>query len=345
MATPQDCQISVAAEAAYKTYQAVTRSLEFNDESLQWMKDVKQGNGMRVTSRLPRRDRRVITKGGGGGDLSMDFGSKGLGLMLQGAFGGAVTPTQISTSGAYVQIHTFGDVPPSFSIQKTTPQVDGTTLTTNTLLGCMVDTLDIESGNGEIVTCKFGMDIGDYTTAQAYVNVASAPYPGGQLFHFGQATAWIGGAVTLATGSTIASSTGVTTIGVRNLSLALNNDLSKERYNYNGTVGGQARKAKPIVGNRALTGKFTAEFDQTTLRDAYLADSDLAILLDFQGEAITTSFARLQLVIPVARLDSDAFPKSNGGDMVTQDFEFTVTETTPGTAPFQLVYVSSDTTI
>lgn len=346
MATPQDCQISAAAEAvAYRTYAAPTRSYEFNDESLQWMKDAKQGTGLRVSSRLPRSGRRFITKGSGGGDLTMDFASKGLGPLLQAALGGAVTPTQIATSGAYVQIHTLGDVPPSLTIQKTTPQVDGSTLTTNTFLGCMVDTMDIDSPNGEIVTVKFGLDIGDINTAQAYVNVASAPYAGGTLFHFGQATARIGGTITAAVTSTVASSTGATTIGVRNLSLSLNNDLAKDRYNYNGTVSGQARKAKPVVGNRALTGKFTAEFDNTTLRDAYLADTDLAILLDFQGEAITTSFARLQLVIPVARLDSDALPKSNGGDLITQDFEFTVLETTPGTAPFQLVYVSSDTTL
>lgn len=346
MATFQDCQISGSQESTYKTYVAPTRSWEFTDESFDWDKNVAQGKGLRVSSRTWRSGRRVLTRGEGKGDLNLDVLSKGMGILFDAAFG-ASTVTQISASAAWQQVYTLGDTPKSLSIQKSEPQADGT-LTTLTLLGCMVDSFEIANENGGLLTSKFTFDVGDYTTSQAYVNTASAPYAGVNPFHFGQAAIKVGGTVTLGTSTTLATSTGVTTIGVRDFSMSVNNNLKDDRYNYGNTVtvnsATQVRKSKPTVGMREITGKFTAEYDQTTLRDAWLNDTDVPLLLTFTGATIASTAETFQVALPAVKLESGP-PKSNGGDLITIEHTFTVLDGLVAAQPVQVNYISTDTAL
>ncbi len=342
MATPQDCSVGAVAESTYKTYVAPTRTFEFTSETFDWQKDAKQGAGMRVSSRVPRSGRRVVTKGEGKGDLEMDVVNKGMGLLWNAAFG-ANTVTQISATIAYQHVYTLGDTPPSLTIQKGVPQVDGSTISAMSYMGCMVESMDLESANGEIVTAKFSFDCGDYTNAQSLASLAYPTTP--ELFHFGLGEVKLGGTVTVATTTAIATSTGATTTGVRDFSLTLNNNLNTERYNYNGVASGQGRKAKPLVGMREITGKFTAEYDATTYRDAYLADTDVPLLVTFTGSTIVSANKYvLQLVIPSAKLDSGT-PQSNGGDLITVEHNFSVLDGLSASTPIQLVYVTTDTAV
>lgn len=342
MPTSQDCSVSAVAEVTYKTYVAPTRSFEFTNETLDWQKDAKQGQGMRVASRVDRRGRRVVTKGEGKGDLELDFVNKGMGLLLNAGMG-ANTVTQISASAAWQHVYTFGDTPPSLTVQKGLPMVDGT-LNYMSYLGCMVESFDIESPNGEIVTAKFGFDVGDYTNAQAGAALAYPTTP--ELFHFGQGEVKLGGTVTLASTTALASSTGATTTGVRDFSFSVNANLNTERFNYNGVASGQGRKAKPVrMANPEITGKFTAEYDANTYRDAYLNDSDVPLLVTFTGSTIAgANKYALQLVLPSSALESGS-PQSNGGDLITIEHNFKILDGLVAAQPVQVVYVTTDTAV
>lgn len=343
MATPQDCSVGAVAESTYGTYVAPTRTFEFTNETFDWTKDVKQGAGMRVSSRVARSGRRVVTKGEGKGDLEMDVVNKGMGLLWHAAMG-ANTVTQIGASAAYQHVYTLGDTPPSLTIQKGIPQVDGSTINAMSYMGCMVESFDLESANGEILTAKFSFDCGRYDNSQSLASLAYPTTP--ELFHFGLGAIKLGGTVTVATTTALATSTGATTTGVRDFSLSVNNNLNVERYNYNGIASGQGRKAKPVVGGlREITGKFTAEYDATTYRDAYLADTDVPLLVTFTGSQIAGSnnYA-LQLVLPSVKLDSGT-PQSNGGDLITVEHSFTVLDGLVASQAMQLVYVTTDTAV
>lgn len=342
MSTPQDCSVNAVAEVTYGTYVAPTRAFEFTSETFDWQKDAKQGQGMRVGSRVPRSGRRVVTKGEGKGDLEMDVVNKGMGLLWHAGMG-ANTVTQISASAAYQHVYTLGDTPPSLTIQKGVPQVDGSTINAMSYMGCMVESFEVESANGEIVTAKFSFDCGRYDNAQSFAALTYPTTP--ELHHFGGGAVKLGGTVTVATSTALATSTGATTTGVRDFMISVNNNLNTERYNYNGVASGQGRKAKPLVGTREITGKFTAEYDATTYRDAYLADTDVPILVTFTGSNIAGGNNHaLQFVLPSVKLDSGT-PQSNGGDLITVEHNFTVLDGLVASQAMQLVYVTTDTAV
>jgi hypothetical protein len=59
VASTQDCSVGFVAETTYKTGVTVSRWVEYLDESLDWNKNIKQGKGLRVGSRVARSARRV----------------------------------------------------------------------------------------------------------------------------------------------------------------------------------------------------------------------------------------------------------------------------------------------
>ncbi len=198
---PGDCAVGVAKETTWGTYAPVTRFCEFVSEKLEADKKVIQSAGLRAGSRLARADRRIVASRDVKGDLEYELQSKGMGLQLDAAMG-ASTSTVVS-GGTYQQVFTFGDTPPSLSIQKTLPQTGGTVLTPFTFTGCMIDSLDLSSGNGEIVKAKFGIvgkSVDTATAAEPVSYAASA-----SLFHFAQGTISVGGTLTVPTSTALAS--------------------------------------------------------------------------------------------------------------------------------------------
>ncbi|MBK8399926.1 MAG: hypothetical protein IPL29_02295 [Propionivibrio sp.] len=120
MTTPQDCSIGLGVESTYGTAVARTRWFEFLDESFNYVKSIKQGQGMRVGSRVARSGRRVVASAEGAGDLTVEAVTKGLGLLWQLAVGSG-TSTLVS-AGLYQQVFTLADVPSSATIQKGIPR-------------------------------------------------------------------------------------------------------------------------------------------------------------------------------------------------------------------------------
>lgn len=347
MATFQDCSIgftgATSGESAYKTYTTVSRWVEFNDESLDWKKNVKQGKGLRVGGRVARTGRRQVPTAAGDGDFTMEIVNKGMGLLWQAAMGSA-TSTIIAATTAYQQNFTLGDAPPSLSIQKGIPQVGQGSPDAYTFLGCMVDSFELTIPANDIPTVKFNFDIGDINTSAGGGTAYASPTMPTALTNFSgaQVTATLGGTLTVPTTTAKASIASGVAAGVRNFSLTVNNNLATDRYNF----GASGRKAKPTVGLRTITGKMTVEYDSTTWSQNFLNDTSFPVIVDISGAQIGTSGRNegLQIVLPDVRIDA-SLPNANQGGLVSVDYTFTVTDNLTAAQPIYLVASTADTAL
>ena len=334
MTTFQDCSLGVAVESTYRTFVTPTRFPEFTDESLSWEKGVKQGAGLRVGGRVPRSARRVVTTAAGSGDFTMELASKGMGLLWQAALGTGASTLVSGTT--YQQNFTLGDTPNSLTIQKGIPRVDGT-VDAYSFTGCMVDEVEIDCSNGDIATAKFSIDAGDLTTAQGY---ATPSYPASfGLFHFGTGTLAVNGTLTAPTTTAIASVVSPASVAVRGFNLSIGNNLATDRYNF----GASGRKAKPSVGTREIKGRLTIEYDGIVLRDAFLNDTDVSIVLTMTAGALSASTETFQIVLPCVRLEGD-IPEANS-DLITVDVDFTVLDNLTAAQPIWIVQRTADTAL
>jgi hypothetical protein len=332
--TFQDCSIGLLNESTYKTFVAPTRFLEFTDENLGWDKNVKQGAGLRVGGRVARSARRVVPTAAGKGDFTVEVPTKGMGLLWQAALGTGVS-TLVSGS-TYQQNFTLGDTPNSLTIQKGIPQVGGT-VDAYSFLGSMISGFELDCPNGDIVTAKFTVDAGDLSTAQAYATPSYAASFG--LFHFAQGVLNVNGTLTAPTTTTLGSVASPIAASIRAFNVKVDHNLAVDRYNY----GGAGRKSKPSVGLRDITGRITIEYDQTTLRDAFLNDTDVQLVLTFTGAALSTGNETLQIILPCVRLEGD-LPQASP-DLITVDCDFRVLDNLTAAQPIWIIHRTADTAL
>jgi hypothetical protein len=335
MATFQDGSLTLVNEATYKTYVAPTRGYEITDHNLNWDKNVKQGQGLRVGGRVARSARRVVPSADGKGDFTVEAASKGMGLLWNAALG-ANTSTVVS-GATFQQVFTLGDTPPSLTVQTGQPEVGGT-VDAVSWLGSMCDSWEFTFPNADIASLKTTWDIGDISTAQSYV-APGGTYPATpNLFHFANGTISTG---TLTAPTTTALASAVTaTANIRSGSIQCNNNLRDDRLNY----GGAGRKAKPTVGLRDITGTLEVEYDSTTYRDLILTDGAMTLLVQFTGGALSTGVETLQVALPEIKLDGD-FPKPKGADLVVQSVKFEVLDNLTAAQPIWVVHRTADTVI
>ena len=335
MATPQDCSIGLVNEGTYGTYVAPTRFYEFTDEGFGRKPNRKQGQGLRVGGRVARSGRRVTTTVQGEGNLELEAVSKGLGLLLAAATGSG-TSTLVSGS-TYQQNFVLGDTPNSLAIQKGIVDAGGT-VRAHSFLGCMVSGWSFMAPSDDVAKFSFDFDIRDLDTAQSY---AAPSYPSApSLYNFSQAAATYAGTVTVPTATALASG-GTAATDIRDFELNVNNNLATDRFNF----GAAGKKAKPTVGLREISGKFTAEYAANGYRDDFIADTERAIVVTLtSSEALSVGTATLQVVLPAVKLDS-GIPVSNNGDFVTVEHNFTVLDNLTAAQPLYVVLRTADTAL
>lgn len=337
MAAALDASIGVGTETTYKTGVTPTRWFEYLDESLDWAKNIKQGKGLRVGSRVARSARRVVPTADGGGDFTMECVSKGMGLLWSYLMGSG-TSTLVST-GVYQQVFTLADVLPSFTLQKGIPRVniDGTfTTDPYTFLGCTADTFELDFTQADILQLKATIDAGDLTTATAYAapSYASAP----SVFHFAGGTV-SSGVLTAPTATALASGT-TTLADIRGGTLTVNHNTKQDRYNF----GGGGRKSKPTVGLRDISGKIDIENDTTAFRDAVLNETPMCLIWTYVGAALTSGTETLQVVLPEVKFDTE-LPKTNGTDLITPSMSYAVLDNLTAAQPIWIVTRTSDSAL
>ncbi len=327
MTTPQDCSVGLGIETVYGTAAARTRWFEFLDESFNYVKNVKQGVGLRVGSRVAGSGRRVVASAEGSGDLTIEAVTKGLGLLWQLAMGSG-TSTLVS-AGLYQQVFTLGDVMPSATIQKGIPRaawpVDAYTFT-----GCMVESLTIDCPNADNVKVKTSWNAKDMTTATAYTAPSYATGP--SLFTFAHGAIY-SGTLTAPTATALGSAP-TAVAGIRSGSIDLKHNLKTDRYN----CGGGGRKDKPIPGLREISGSMVAEYAGTSFRDAVMADTSLTIVKTF-----TSGTDVLQIIVPDVRLDGD-LPKAST-DLALQDIKWVGLDGLSAAQPIWIVCRTADTAL
>lgn len=334
MATPQDSSIGIVKEVTYKTAVVQTRWAEFLDSSLDFNKNVKQGQGLRVGARVARSARRTVPTADGGGDFSMECASKGMGLFWEGCLGTGVS-TLVSGS-TFQQVFTLGDAPPSWSLQEGIPEAGGT-VDAYSFLGSMVDNWEFAFPNGDIATLKMAIDAGQVSTAIGYAAPSYAAEPV-NLFHFANASISTG-ALTAPT-TTVLGSLATPTVNVRGGSIQVSNQLRGDRYN----AGGGGRKSKPTVGLRTISGKLDVEYDAVTYRDLVMNDTPMSLLVQFTGGALSTGVETLQVIIPEIKLDGE-LPKPNGTDLILQSLSFQGLDNLTSAQPIWVVTRTADTAL
>ena len=327
MTTPQDCSVGLGVESVYGTAVARTRWFEFLDESFNFVKNVKQGVGLRVGSRVARSGSRVVASAEGSGDLTIEAVTKGLGLLWQLGLGSG-TSTLVS-AGLYQQVFTLGDAMPSATIQKGIPRADGT-VDAYTFTGCMVESLTIDCPNADNVKVKTSWNAKDMTTATAYTAPSYATGP--SVFTFAHGAVY-SGALTAPTATALGSAA-TPVASIRSGSITIKHNLKTDRYN----CGGGGRKEKPFAGIREISGSMVAEYADTAFRDAIVNDTSMTLVKTFTSGADV-----LQVVIPDVRFDGDTVKASL--DLAMQELKWTGLDGLTAAQPIWIVCRTADTAL
>lgn len=303
-----DCSIGLAAETVFGTYVAPSTHLEFTSETLQANQEFVQGAGLHAGSITDRFSRRVKGRINPSGDIVCDADSVTITPLLAAAFGSA-TP---SGAGPYTRLFTppVGDYLPSYTIQKGIPILGGTSVAAHNFLGMVCSQLALSAANNAIVSATTSWIGRDMETTTPLVTPAYAA--SSELFTFFGGSLTVGGTVTMPTSTTHATG-GTAVANVTDFSLTYANGLSADDGFTFGGAGKRTRK--PALMKRAITGQITAEFDATTLRDASLAGTGLALVLNLVSGA-----DELQITLPKIVFASNV-PASNGGSVITQQFD------------------------
>jgi hypothetical protein len=337
MTTQHDSAITLKKESSFGTPVTVDSSYPFTDTDLEYKPTFAQGvspYGARVVSAAAR----VLVKSEVGGSFTTEGKTKGLGKLFEAALGVGVSNNIADTS--YQQLFTplVDDYLPSYTIQLGVPLIGGTT-SPMTFAGMVCGGFELTADNAAIPMIKWNWVGKSMATDTAFVTPA---YPATSIpFSF------VGGTIqsgTVTVPTTTALGSGNSTLAnIRSINVNYDNGLDTEGFNF-GASGTRSRK--PVVELRSITGTLVAEYDSNTLRDAFVNQTDVAIILKFATTtAISGSnYPTLQIVIPVTRLEGETPKPANGGP-ITQSLTFTGLDGGVASHPIYVAIVTAETAI
>ena len=338
-------QIGIAQEVTPGTPVTPSRFYEYDSETLSLKRKVMQGGGLRPDKTYDRASRRYVTQRDVQGDISLDFPTKGAGLLLANMLGSfATVATQLAATAAWRQVHVPGPFTgKALTIQKGVPRTDGT-VEAYTYPGCKITTWQLDCAQSDLLKLKVSVDAMDeLTTASTPAGLAlgTASYSAAQGdFTFVQGALLSGGTPSTAAGVTTISG-GTPVAGVNSVSIMGSAPVNNSRF-----FLGSATKAEQIQNAYAtITGSMVCEFTNRALYDQYRADASAAISLTFTGPIIAAANAyTLQILMPVAFLEDGASPAVGSADIVTQTIPFTGLDdgTNP---PMQIIYITTDVAV
>lgn len=339
MTTQFDCTIGLKKETTYGTAVTVDKFFEFTDEDLGWQPTFVDGSATRYGMRVQASDRRVLVKDACGGSFTVEAMTKGLGALMEAALG--VGTSTLIAGSAYQQLFTPTTAGmPSYTIQKGIPPLGGGAVQPQTYSGMVCTGFEFNVDNGGVPTFKYNWEGKNLETATAYT-AASYPASNG-LLTFVNGTITVGGSVTVPTTTALATG-GTSVANVRSATFSWDNNTDKEGYNF-GSAGKRGRA--PVLGLRSGSGTLVVDYTDNVLRDAYLNQTDLAVVLTFTGTTLIsgTSYPTIQLTLPCIRLNGE-MPKAAGGDVITQSIEFNVYDNRVAAEPVYVAIVTAETAI
>lgn len=320
-ATGLDAQVGYAAEPSYGTYQAPTRFLEFNSQSFaaDVAKVMAAGLGR---GRFNRHDRTRTYIRGAAGAVEHEVTTKGFGLLFEHCLG---QNTVTTPGGATLRrLHTIipestGLRGKSLTVQAGIPDVTGT-VQPLTFLGGKVADWELKAAVDEIL--KLSMSL-DFKTVRVSDALAAATYPSSARNLY-----WVDGALTV----------GGSAYPVKTVSIKGTNGLATDRRSLGNT------KREPLAAAFAgIEGTFEGEFEDRDLYDAFVAGTQMALVLTFASDTIIEAANpyKLTATLPVIEWKGST-PSVSGPGVVPQQLPFVALDN--GTDPIiKLEYETTDT--
>lgn len=343
MGIQSDYTLGMAKESVYGTGVVPSRFFEPETFSLKESVTTAQGSGMRPGKRLARAARRALVKRECAGDITMDATTVGLGYFLAAFFGVTTTTETAAASGVFQQVHTMktSDFSDSYTIQQGIPRLGSGITDAYTYLGAQCSTLSIEAPADDIVSLSTSWVARELKLDTAY---AAPSYPADlDLFTFVGGRIYVGGGAFTAPTATALATAGTALATVRTAQVNLDNGLDSNGFNMGGA--GRRTRAAAYTGGKAdaVGGSFELEYTNRDLVDAYLAQTELCMLLTFEGPDVIASGLKptLQIAVPSIYLDGD-LPEPNGGDVITTSHDWTGLQGTDP-QPVYAVYRAADT--
>lgn len=316
MSTTLDHSLGIGLESTFGTAVTPTRWYEIlPDSEVEWDPEPKQGEGLRVSSIVPRSGRRRAGLGMGTLTVQVEILSQGPGLLWS-----ACIPTYVSNvvSGAtYQQLGTLAQTTPflsSWTIQCGIVDATGTSRP-HTFAGCTVSswTLSVPSPDSDDrVTLEVEFDLRRTPDTATALTTPVMPAAAATIYiPRDVSSVTYGGVLTVPT--TTALGTGGTAITyARSLEIACDNSLG-QRPNF-------SAYAQPTAGLREVTISGDFEFAATAIRDAYFAQTINAFSVTLTSpEALSTGFAQLQVAAPATAINEGGQPTFTDGETVVQE--------------------------
>jgi hypothetical protein len=344
--TQLDWSVGIGKEGNYG--EAVTPDRFFeSDAKMKYDKQKTQSKTFRPTKRVQRLNRNVLAHIAVSGDQNIEPTSKGFGFLLAAALG-VVTNTAIATTSPVVhqQVHTLRKVDPvdSYTIQEVLPTIGGGDGQPHTFSGCVADSIEFDAKEGGILAVKLawlGRDMDTDTGA------TPASYPtDDELFTFVGGSIGYSGTLTPPTTTALASLDEDPSNNVSDFSVSVKNNLDTSGYN----SGGSGLRSRPnLLGKADIAGKITAEYSDNTLRDAYVNQTPLPLVLNFVTETVLSetpveTVSVLQIVIPAVLLKGE-IPTSNDGAPITQSIDWEAFDNGAASESIWIVYRTLDTAV
>lgn len=315
-------QLGVAAETTVGTYVAPSRFFEFTQESLKATYARVESKGLRSGQRVLRKDHVAAGRQTAAGDVELEVGNKGFGLLFQHMLG-AVAST---TPGTLTHKHscTLGDPTGlGLTVQVGRPDVSGT-VQPFSYVGCKVDQWELSNDVDGILMLKLTLDAIAEDITQTLA-AASAPTLG-ELF------VWTGGVVQV----------GGVNFDLKHIAIQGHTGLKTDRYYIKS--GGATKKEQLPNAFVDIGGTLTADFDGLTAYQRVTSlDMTAGITATWTGSLIETGQNyKVVVTLPAVRFDSEN-PTVNGPDTLEEQLTFKVVD--DGTnAPITVDYYTTDAT-
>lgn len=343
MGTQLDFSVGLAKETTYGTPVTPTRFVE-SEAKMKYEIKTAQGRGLRPGKNVNRLNRHQAVHFEGSGDIDIDVPTRGFGFLLNALFGQVTSTLVPATAPAlYQQNHTLqaaSDPVQSFTLQEILPTLGGVNTYPHTFTGCVFDSMELSAKEGAILEAKFSLTARELQTAFA---AAATSYPvDDALFTFVHGEISIGGTLTAPTTTAPASLSGTPAANIADFSLSVKRNVDSDGWNLGGAG---LRSRAPLYGKPELTGKITAEYTDNTLRDAYLQQTALALVLTFEHNVAVSGAHKptLQVVLPAIRLGGEV-PSSDGGKAIKLSIDFEAFDNGVAAQPIWVIYRTLDTT-
>lgn len=326
MAAGLSGQLMYAVESTYGTAVTVTRGLEFTSETLDYNKQTVDGGGIAGGRIFQPGNSRYVVGVGGGGDITLNVQSKGFGAILNNIFGQNTSVTH-TTAYTYTFTPKADLTNTSLTFQKGVPQANSNTVDPYTFNGCMINSAQFTMGQNSLLQAKLTVDAQNVTTATSLASFTGPTAP--NYFSFAN----LQGVLTV---------NGTPYVAIKSFDITLNNQLDLTRM----YLGNGGKKSQPIRGNyMTATGTLTGDYIDTTLSSAFIADSEVALVVGFDAALINTTYYELfQLSMPGIRLNGQ-LPQVSGPGIVPFTAGFDTYTPVAGGQAVTCVYQTTDATI